>query len=47
MQDGLTNIGNYCNDCPGTADQYGAVATKMQALIGNYPGDEATLPKLL
>jgi hypothetical protein len=47
MQDELTNIGNCCDDCPGTANQYGDLATKMQALIGNYPGDEATLPKSL
>jgi hypothetical protein len=47
MQDGLTNIGNSCNDCTGTANQYGAETTKISALIGNYPGDKATLPKLL
>ncbi len=47
MQDDLTGIGISCNDCTGTANQYGDLATKKPALIGNYPGDEATLPKLL
>jgi hypothetical protein len=47
MQDGFISIGNYCNDRPGTANQYGDLATKMQALISNYPDDEATLPKFL
>jgi hypothetical protein len=47
MQDELTNIGICCDDCHGTANQYGNLTTKMQALIGNYPGDEASVPKLL
>ncbi len=47
MQDDLTSIGNCCDDHTDTANQYGDLATKMQALIGNYPGDKATLPKLL
>ncbi len=47
MQDDLTSIGNSCNDCTGTANQYGAVATKILALIVNYPGDKALVPKLL
>jgi hypothetical protein len=47
MQDGFTSSGNCGNDHTGTADQYGALATKMLALIGNCHGDKATLPKLL
>ncbi len=47
MQDDLSSFGNSCNDCTGTAKQYSTVATKMLALIDNYPGDKALLPKLL
>jgi hypothetical protein len=47
MQDDLTSIGNCCDDHTDTANQNGAETTKISALIGNYPGDKATVPKLL